>query len=385
LKIATCIPPSVSLCSSIRWRAKLKASERWLAAVLRGIGDAVMTVDAEGLVRSMNPQAEVLTGWRQQDAIGQSIDRVLSLDDEPPAEALSPHPGDGERVLCTQHGQRLPIEMTASAIVDEREGDVGTVIIFRNISQRKAMERALIQQAEELSRSNEELQRFAYVVSHDLRSPLNVVGMSLSALQHTYAERLDERGRRFIERGNQSVRRMGQLIDDLLSYARVQSQAAPLEPIAAGEVLQTAVENLEAAITENSAQISHDPLPQVLADRTQLLQLLQNLLSNAITYRREEPPHIHIAAQSADEGWLFRVQDNGVGIAGEEHERIFEMFHRVASQKHRPGTGIGLATCKRIVERHGGRIWVKSQLGQGSTFFFTLPRAPATPAKDNGA
>jgi PAS domain S-box-containing protein len=248
--------------------SQLKASERWLAAVLRGIGDAVMTVDAEGLVRSMNPQAEVLTGWRQQDAIGQSIDRVLSLDDEPPAEALSPHPGDGERVLCTQHGQRLPIEMTASAIVDEREGDVGTVIIFRNISQRKAMERALIQQAEELSRSNEELQRFAYVVSHDLRSPLNVVGMSLSALQHTYAERLDERGRRFIERGNQSVRRMGQLIDDLLSYARVQSQAAPLEPIAAGEVLQTAVENLEAAITENSAQISHDPLPQVLADRT---------------------------------------------------------------------------------------------------------------------
>jgi PAS domain S-box-containing protein len=329
----------------------------------------------------MNPQAEVLTGWRQQEAMDQPVDRVLPMNDGASADALLSLSGEGERLLRTRRGQRLPIEMTASAIVDEREGDVGTVIIFRNISQRKAMERTLVQQAEELRRSNDELQRFAYVVSHDLRSPLSVVGMSLSALQRAYAEHLDERGQRFVERGAQSVQRMAQLIDDLLSYARVQSQASPLEPISAEEVLQAATENLEAAIVESHAQITHDPLPQVLADRTQFLQLLQNLLSNAMTYRREEPPHIHVAAQDTGDGWLFRVQDNGVGIAAEERERIFEMFHRVASQNLKPGTGIGLATCKRIVERHGGRIWVESQPGQGSTFFFTLPSSPPPPVE----
>jgi signal transduction histidine kinase len=236
----------------------------------------------------------------------------------------------------------------------------------------------LAERAKDLARSNSELQQFAYVASHDLQEPLRMVASFTQLLAKRYAEQLDNDARDFINYAVDGATRMQTLISDLLNYSRVGTQGKPLIPTDSEEVLKNVLESIKYAIEESGAVISHDPLPRVLADPLQLGQLFQNLLTNAIKFRGESPPHIRISTERKGDDWKISVRDNGIGIAQEHADRIFVIFQRLHTKTEYPGTGIGLAICKKIVERHGGRIWIEPSPGGGTTFCFTI-RGPQKP------
>jgi signal transduction histidine kinase len=232
---------------------------------------------------------------------------------------------------------------------------------------------ALLQKAEELGRSNKELEQFAYVASHDLQEPLRMVASYTQLLGKRYKDKLDSEAAEYIGFAVDGVNRMQALIRDLLQLSRVGSGEKAFEALDCVEVLGEASSMLERSISERHAIITYTPLPKLKADRAQLVQLFQNLIDNAIKYCPDDTPAIHITANSSGRTWRFSLKDNGIGIAPENVERIFEIFKRLHTHEQYPGTGIGLALCKKIVERHGGRIWVESELGRGATFYFTLP------------
>jgi len=224
-----------------------------------------------------------------------------------------------------------------------------------------------------LQRSNEELQQFAYVVSHDLQEPLRVVASYVQQLAERYQDKLEAEANELISYALDGAKRMQQLIVDLLAYSRIDTTGQEFAPTDCEGVLQRVLSDLRVAIEESGAEVTHDPLPQVMADNVQLGQVLQNLLGNAIKFRSQEPPRIHVSARQEGQQWVFSVRDNGIGINPRYAERIFGIFERLHPRTEYPGTGIGLAICKKIVERHGGQIWVESEPGKGAAFFFTLP------------
>ena len=240
----------------------------------------------------------------------------------------------------------------------------------------EAAQHALEQAVAELRRSNEELEQFAYVASHDLQEPLRKIASFCDLLESRYTEQLDERAKVYLHYIVDGAMRMQALVNDLLLYSRVTTRGKEFAPTDLEDVLQEAVANLDMAVNESSAHITHDPLPRVNADARQLGRLFQNLVGNAIKYRGDAPPRIHVAASQENGEWVFSVRDNGIGIAPEYAERIFVIFQRLHTREEYGGTGIGLAVCKKIVERHGGRIWVESQPGSGATFRFSLAQAP---------
>jgi light-regulated signal transduction histidine kinase (bacteriophytochrome) len=226
---------------------------------------------------------------------------------------------------------------------------------------------------EELRRSNTELEQFAYVASHDLQEPLRAVAGMVQLLGQRYKGRLDESADEYISHAVEASARMQNLINDLLDYSRVDRGERAFERTSMEQVLNTALANLQIPIQESQAQITRDPLPTFMADTGQMIRVLQNLIGNAIKFRGEGPLHIHIGAEKIDEAWRFSVNDNGIGIEPQYFARIFLVFQRLHTRRQYPGTGIGLSLCKKIIERHGGQIWVESQLGHGATFYFTLP------------
>ena len=243
------------------------------------------------------------------------------------------------------------------------------------LDERRRAEIKLAQYAADLSRSNADLEQFAYVASHDLQEPLRMVASFTQLLARRYRGQLDRDADEFIGFAVDGANRMQQLINDLLFYSRVGTRGKPPAPTDLSEALGNAEANLNEAIKESKAEVTHSPLPIVDGDQVQLTQLLQNLLANAIKFRSQEPLWIHVSAQARDGDWLVSVQDNGIGIAKDHQERIFAIFQRLHARDEYPGTGIGLAICKKIVERHGGRIWVESVPGQETTFYFNLPGA----------
>jgi len=257
-----------------------------------------------------------------------------------------------------------------------RVEEAGRELAETNLELEQARE-VLSVYADRLRSSNAELEQFAYAASHDLKEPLRMVDGYVRLLATRYAGQLDEQADQYIAYTIDGVERMQQLIQDLLTYSRVETHGQPFETTEASRALTWAVANLEAAIRESSASVTHDALPVVVAEPTQLGQLLQNLVGNAIKYRGEAPPEVHVSADRVDDAWQFTVADNGMGIAPDDRERVFELFRRLDAGGEHPGSGIGLAVCKRIVERHGGRIWVDSVPGQGSKFRFTLPDSEA--------
>ena len=248
----------------------------------------------------------------------------------------------------------------------------GIFILSTDITERKRAEEAFMRSTEELRRSNTELEQFAYVSSHDLQEPLRMVSSYVQLLAKRYRGQLDSDADEFIAFAVEGATRMQQLINDLLAYSRVGTQGKPFAPTNFGEVLENALDNLQIAIQESEAVVTHDPLPTLMADHVQMVQLFQNLIGNAIKFR-DQAPRIHVHADRIERDWQFSVRDNGVGIDPQFAERIFIIFQRLHTRAEYAGTGIGLAICKKIVERHGGRIWVEPVPEQGSIFHFTIP------------
>jgi len=258
----------------------------------------------------------------------------------------------------------------AGSIGNQIAGAIANVRLF---TERKHAEEALEEKTEELARSNKDLEQFAYVASHDLQEPLRMVTSYVQLLAKRYKGKLDSDADEFIGFAEDGATRMWKLINDLLTYSRVGTREKELKPTDCETALNQSLNNLKVAIEENGAVVTHDPLPTVMVDNPQWVQLFQNLIGNAIKFRGNEPPRVHISASRNGNGWTFSVRDNGIGIAPEYSERIFIIFQRLHGRQEYAGTGIGLAICKKIVERHGGRIWVESEVGKGATFYFSFP------------
>ena len=239
--------------------------------------------------------------------------------------------------------------------------------------QHKRSDEDRAKRAAELARSNADLQQFAYIASHDLQEPLRMVSSYVQLLARRYQGKLDKDADEFIEFAVDGAHRMQVLIDGLLDYSRVSTRGIQFKPVSCNAALDSALRNLQVAIEESGAIVTRDPLPEVNGDAVQLVQLLQNLTANAIRFRSDDSLCVHVSVEMTGGEWMFSVRDNGIGIASENTERIFQLFERLQRDKGRPGTGLGLAICRRIVERHHGRIWVESELGRGSVFYFTIP------------
>jgi PAS domain S-box-containing protein len=276
------------------------------------------------------------------------------------------------RVVAKQ-GRVVPVEAITSIQTDSDGNPVSVCGILMDITQRKAVEDTLSQYAAQLHRSNLELQQFAYIASHDLQEPLRMVTSYLQLVEERYADRLDQDGHEFIAYAVDGAARMKRLITDLLTYSRVQNTEQERREFSVTEAVAHAQANLKVQLDECETEVTVGIMPVVNADQGQVTQVFQNLISNAVKYRREEPCRIQISASNKEKEWVFAVQDNGIGIEEQYLDRIFVVFQRLMRDNSRSGTGIGLAICKKIVERHNGRIWAESQVGVGTTIYFTLP------------
>jgi PAS domain S-box-containing protein len=281
-----------------------------------------------------------------------------------------------EEKIVRLDGVAVDVEVWGSPVTDQGEGAVQ--VLLRDITERKRAQAALQRTSDDLKRSNRDLEQFAYVASHDLQEPLRAIGGYVKLLEHRFPDKLDTKARDYIAGAFDGATRMERLISDLLAFSRVAVRGDAFLPADLEDALGQALRNLEAGINSAQATVAHDPLPTLSVDAGQIRQLFQNLIGNALKFHSEQPPKIHIGALRQDGRWVFSVRDNGIGIDPQYYEKIFQIFQRLHTRKDYPGTGIGLAICKKIVERHGGTIWVESQPTQGSTFYFSIPDPVST-------
>jgi PAS domain S-box-containing protein len=377
--------------AAIRDISVRKAAETHLAqmegryrGLLEAAPDAMVVVNQSGEIVLLNVQAEKQFGYRRDELLGQKVTNIIPVgfaerlvaDGLRSAEDASAQQiGTGiELIARRKDGGEFPIEIMLSPL-QSSEGTLVTAAI-RDISVRKKAAVVLLQKVDELARSNEELGQFAYIASHDLQEPLRMVASYTQLLARRYKGKLDADADEFIAFAVDGASRMQRLIQDLLTYSRVGTKGRDMRHTSSENALEQAVVNLRGSISGSGAVVTHDALPTVLADEMQLTQLFQNLIGNAIKYHNLGTPHVHIsAAMNGDKKWNFAVKDDGIGIDPQYFERIFGMFQRLHKREEFAGTGIGLAICKKIVERHGGRISVESALGHGSTFRFALARS----------
>jgi PAS domain S-box-containing protein len=356
---------------------ELRLSGNYNRSLIEASVDPFVTIGPNGKITDVNNSTETVTGYSRDELIGTDFSDYFTK----PEEAregykqvfLEGFVRNYELEIKHKDGHLTPVVYNASVYRDENGEVIGIFAAARDITERKKAEEILKLNINELARSNEELEQFAYVSSHDLQEPLRMIGSYLQLLERRYEGQLDDKADKYIHFAVDGAARMQNLINDLLAFSRVTSRAKELEITDVESIYNQVLINLEVSIKENNTVITHDPLPKVMADDTQLTQVFQNLISNAIKFRGEDNPKIHIAVVRKSNHWLFSVQDNGIGIDPKHKDRIFEVFKRLHKRRNYPGTGIGLSICKKIIERHGGNIWVESELGNGSVFYFTLP------------
>jgi PAS domain S-box-containing protein len=365
------------------------ASRDLLHTTLSSIGDAVVATDAAGRVTFMNGVAENLTGWTQAEAEGQPLQNVLAIVNEetrqpvesPVDKALREGAVVGmanRTLLISRDGAERPIDDSAAPIRDPRGKIIGVVLVFRDVTVRRESEEQLGRLNQDLRRTNQDLQQFSYAASHDLKEPLRTVTNYLQLIRSRYLGKLlDEEAAQLFDVAVSGAQRMHALVEALLEYSRSGEVGdATLERVAVGQVVSNVITSLQSAISETQAEVLPGPLPVVTANPMYLTQVFENLIGNALKYRSEQPPRITVSATEGERDWMFSVEDNGIGIPQEYQAQIFGIFKRLHGNEY-PGTGIGLATCKKIVERHGGTIRVESEPGKGSRFSFTLPKTAA--------
>jgi PAS domain S-box-containing protein len=349
--------------------------------LLESVPNALVIVNHSGKIEYVNAQAELLFGYRREEVAGVGVEKLLpprrsekqeSHRNEVLAGGKFPAPNAPQECFgLRRDGREFPLDFSASPLKTKEGGVV--LFAIQDLTERKMAADVLARNADALRQSNAELQQFAHIASHDLQEPLRMVASYLQLLQRRYKGKLDKDADEFIDYAIDGTHRMKRLIEDLLKYSRAGRNLAAATPLHSEDALREALRNLKTAIEESHAQVTWDSLPRVSGEEVQLVQLFQNLVGNAIKYRGERTPQVHISARRSDSGWIFSVADNGIGIEAQYFDRIFAVFQRLHRRHEYEGTGIGLAICKRILQQHGGRIWVESEFGKGTTFFFELP------------
>jgi len=363
---------------AIKWETVggiLSDNEEYLKTIFNFVQTGLIVINADThTILDANPRAIEMLGVDRSTIIGNICHKYLCPQQKGtcPITDLGMKVDRSERTMLMPSGKLVPIIKSVIPIMIN--GRHYLLESFLDITALKETEDELNRKTEELARSNLELQQFAYIASHDLQEPLRAISGFTELLQKRYQGRLDEKADKYIGFITEGSLRMQQMIQDLLAYSRVETQAREFAKTDSQSSLDTALANLRVSIQENHAVITHDPLPEIIAEGEQITSLFQNLVSNAIKYHKPDvTPIIHIGVQKEGNNWQFSVADNGIGIEEKYAERIFKIFQRLHTRDEYPGTGIGLAVCKRIVDRHGGKIWIKSSLGEGTTFYFTIP------------
>jgi PAS domain S-box-containing protein len=371
---------ALDITDRVRAERARAASERRLRATLDSEPECVKVVSPDFTLLEMNPAGlAMIEADTPAQAIGGPVTSLIAPEHRDAFMALHRRVFAGESgslmfEIIGVKGTRRWLESNTVPLRDEGGRILGALSVTRDISQRKRAEDELRRRSEELERSNRELERFAYVASHDLQEPLRMVTSFTQLLAKKYRGRLDADADEYVGFAVEGATRMQRLIEDLLAYSRLNSRPPEVGPVDAGQVVRAALQNLKDAIEEASAKITVGTLPVVEVDAVQLTQVFQNLLANAVKFRGERPPVIEVAARMERDAWEFAVSDNGIGIDPSHVDRLFVMFQRLHARSRYAGNGIGLAICKSIVERHGGRIWAESVPGSGSIFRFTIPR-----------
>lgn len=355
---------------------KLRAASLYARRLIEASLDPLVTISADGKITDVNQATEDVTGYMREQLIGSDFSDYFTEPEKARAgyKQVFTEGYVKDYPLAIRHKDGKITDVLYNATVyQNEEGEVqGVFAAARDITERIAMENELRQTLEKLKQSNAELEQFAYVASHDLQEPLRMVASYVQLLERRYKDKLDSDADEFIGYAVDGANRMRALIDDLLTYSRVGRLGKPFEPTNLEKTMELVLQNLSASIADSGAIVTYDKLPVIVADGGQLVQLFQNLIGNAIKFHGKEPPRIHVSAKDKGTEYQFSVSDNGIGIDPQYFDHLFRIFQRLHTREEYSGSGIGLAICKKIVERHGGHIWIESQVGKGSTVYFTL-------------
>jgi len=356
----------------------LKSSKENYRSIFENTGTATLIIQEDDSISMVNTEFEKFSGYTKKEILGSFWTKLVEKDDLD--RMIKYHrlrikdpksvPNQYEFQYVTKNGKTGDAYMTISKLPGENQY-IASVL---DITSRKKVEKEINNLNKRLKLSNAELEQFAYIVSHDLQEPLRMISSFTKLLERDYKSKLDDNADDYINFIIDGVLRMQQLINDLLEYSRVKSVMAEHEHVDLEKILGTSLKNLQLALEENNAQITYDPLPEADVNPSMIGQVFQNLISNAIKYRSEEDPEIHISCMEKDQELILSVKDNGIGISPKNLGRIFTIFQRLHTRDEYEGTGIGLAITKKIIDQHGGRIWVESKLDKGSTFYFTFPK-----------
>lgn len=360
-------------------RNNLLSAKDYIDNIIKSLIDTLIVTDSDGTINMINKSALELLGYSHTEIIGQKLSVIFPQEDLPKDEKLidtyikKEFVSKAEVRYQTKNGEIIPVSISSTVLKDINNEIDGIVFVAQDISDYKRAEK-LARSSEALERSNKELEQFAYVASHDLQEPLRMISSYVQLLKRRYGDNLDGDANEFIDFAVDGAERMKTLIQDLLAFSRVGTNGEEFKITSTQDVLDEVLSNLQISIKESSAVITNDTLPDLVVDRTQILQLFQNLLTNAIKFSGDKSPEIHIQVIDNYTEWLFCFNDNGIGIEQQYSDQIFVIFQRLHGLGEYTGTGIGLSIAKRIVERHGGQIWVESEPGNGSSFKFIIPK-----------